>query len=149
MCLGWLPALVPAHAFLTIVSASTPARPPPAPRPPGCQPQRAPRRRPWYLLGWHRACAHVCLRSCLCIPKPILGVQAWPGLARQRFSVWTCFRAPGSCPGASSLVVYALGWCLLCPRWMPCWLICAWCTGGTRCWFDVCVVSSLAACIAP
>ena len=32
-----------------------------------------------------RAC--VSLRPCLCITKPILGVQAWPGLARQRFCV--------------------------------------------------------------
>ena len=31
------------------------------------------------------------------------------------------FWAPGSCPGASSLVVCALGWYLLRPRWVPCW----------------------------
>ena len=58
-----------------------------------------------------------------------------------------CFRAPGSCPGASSSAVCALGWYLLRPRWVPCWLICAWRAGGTRC--GVCVVSSLAACAAP
>ena len=115
--------------------ASTPARPPPAPRPQGCQPRRAPRRKPWDLLGLHCACARVCLRPCLCITKPRFGVQACPGLAPQRFSVQTCFQAPGSCPGASSLVVCALGWYLLHLRWVPCWLICAWCTGGTRCGF--------------
>ena len=38
-----------------------------------------------------------------------------------------------SCPGASLLVVRALGWYLLRPRWLPCWLICAWRTGGTQC----------------
>ena len=31
--------------------------------------------------------ARVCLRPCLCINKPILGVQAGPCLVRQRFSV--------------------------------------------------------------
>ena len=33
-----------------------------------------------------RAC--VSLRPCLCITKPVLGVQAWPGLARQSSRVF-------------------------------------------------------------
>ena len=35
------------------------------------------------------ACERTCvsLRPCLRITKPILGVQAWPGFARQRFRV--------------------------------------------------------------
>ena len=36
---------------------------------------------------WGGVRARVCLRPCLCINKPILGVQAWPGLVRQRYSV--------------------------------------------------------------
>ena len=90
-----------------------------------------------------RACE--CLRPCLCINKPILGVQALMvscsgfglplhaqllrlfvkySLFRPRAPALQCldvFWAPGSCPGASSLVVCALGWYLLRPRWVPCW----------------------------
>ena len=38
-----------------------------------------------------------------------------------RFRVSPCFWAPGSCPGALSLVVCVLGWYLLRSRWVPCW----------------------------
>ena len=53
--------------------------------------------------------------------------------AHWRCSVWTRFRAPGGCPGASISVVCALGGFLLRPRWVPCWIVCAWCLHGTGC----------------
>ena len=40
-----------------------------------------------HAVGMVCESACVSLRPCLCITKPILGVQVWPGVARQRFRV--------------------------------------------------------------
>ena len=68
----------------------------------------------WQCCRHMRRCATVTKRlsSWACIGNPKPGQDPKPG---------PCFWAPGSCPGASSLVVCVLGWYLLRPWWVPCW----------------------------
>ena len=107
------------------------------------------------LVGWRFLC--VCLRHCLCINKPILGVQAWPGPALPCLAV---FLGAGELPRRLVFSCVCAGMVPVAPS-VGAVLVCACGPGGRRCglssvlqrdsvvWFDVCVVSSLAACIAP
>ena len=112
-----------------------------------CQPRRAPHHRPWNPLRWHCACVRVCLRPCLCIPQPMFGDLARPsapalqclnvlsGAAELPWRLVFSYMCAGMVP-----VAPAVGAVLAYLR-LAHWWHAVWC--------DVCVVSSLAACIAP
>ena len=75
-------------------------------------------------------CACV-LTLLLCINKPMHGVQAWSGLARQRFSVVDVFLGAGELPRRLVFSCVCAGMVPVAPA-VGAVLVCSCCTGGTR-----------------
>ena len=91
--------------------------------------------------------ARVCFRSCLCITKPMFGVLVWPGLAPalQCLEVLSGTgelprRLAFSCVCAGPTPVAPAVGAVLAYLRLAHWWHAVWC--------DLCVVSSLATCIA-